>query len=112
MKHDAIRADGAAQVPLADLADFLTAQLQTVYDLTDMPTCMAEAGDLIRKVRFYASLPETGRSMLGRNGIGPRIEMCIASARRTGFNWRTPEDLTELVYVTAARPAQLISRVL
>lgn len=88
MKHDAITADDAAQLPLADLADLLIEQLRTVYDLTDMPTCTYEAGKLIARVRFLATLPDTGRGMLGRNGIGPQIENCVAAAARHGFDWR------------------------
>lgn len=98
MKHDAITAADAAQVPLADLADFLIAQLRTVRAITDMPTSIREADRLIAKVRFYATLPDTGRAMLGRNGIGPAIDMCVDRAARFGFDWRGEDFL-------GARPA-------
>lgn len=93
MKHDAIAAADAAEVPLADLADFLIAHLRTVYDITDMPTSHSEAGRLIAKVRFYGRLQDTGRAMLGRHGIGPAIDMCVDRAARFGFNWRGEDFL-------------------
>lgn len=105
MKHDAIRADGARMDAQALAAQHIAA-LETVPLLTDMSTIRCEAKQLMAKVSWYASNGDRG--MLGRNGLGPQIEMCVSTAARTGFDWRErhglavdPRAFTDLVYHTA-----------
>lgn len=101
MLHQHIAANDTADTPLDVLAADLIARLNRVPEMTDMPTCVSESRKLIARVRFLATLPDIGRAMLGRNGEGPRIAACLASAERHGFDWRSPEALTAIVHQTA-----------
>ncbi|NYD88784.1 hypothetical protein [Sphingomonas melonis] len=96
-----IAANDPATTPVDVIADRLLAGLALVPSITDYPTALYEAKRLASRVRGYANLPNTAPGMLGRNGIQPAIERCIISAGRHGFNWRTPEALTDAVYAAA-----------
>jgi hypothetical protein len=91
--YSTIAAANDTDTPLDVMVEQLTAHLNTVWDMTDMPTCLNEASRLIAKVRFYGTLPDTGRAMLGRNGIGPAIHACVDRAARFGRNWRDVASL-------------------
>ena len=94
-------ANDTADAPLDVIADRLLAGLARVPLITDHPTALYEAERLASRVRGYANLPNVAPGMLGRNGIQPAIERCIISAGRHGFDWRTPEALTDAVYAAA-----------
>lgn len=90
MKHDTSLSRVAERVEASLDAQALAAQhiaaLETVPLLTDMSTLRCEAKQLLSKVRWYAG--NRDRGMLGRNGIGPQIDMCLSAAARTDFDWR------------------------
>lgn len=81
MKHDAITAADAAQVPLTSEH---IARLARVPLLTDMPTTVQRARDLEKEILFGGGHYGT----LGRNGIAPAVDACMRSAVFHGFDWR------------------------
>lgn len=98
MLHQPIpAANDTATTPVDVIAAAHIAALNAVWDMTDMPTCLNEASRLIKKVRFYATLPDTGRAMLGRNGIGPAIYACVERAGRFGRDWRDAASIDAMV---------------
>ena len=84
------------------IADRLLAGLARIPLITDHPTVLHEAKRLASRVRGYVNLPNTAPGMLGRNGIQPAIEACIRAAHFHGFDWRTPEAMTDAVFAVAS----------
>lgn len=60
------------------------AALETVPLLTDMPTTVQRARDLLNEIRLGGGHYAT----LGRNGIAPAVHDCVRSAGFHGFDWR------------------------
>lgn len=81
-----------APTPIADndraaqLAQSHLATLDLIPTVTDFPCTIARADTLRRRVRWFASNGNAG--MLGRNGMGPEIDMLAKSAASHGFEWR------------------------
>ena len=94
-------ANDPAATPVDVIADRLLAGLALVPSITDHPTSLYEVKRLASRVRGYANLPNTAPGMLGRNDIQPAIEACIRAASFHGFDWRTPEVMTDAVYAAA-----------
>lgn len=93
-------ANDPATTPVDVIADRLLAGLVLVPSITDHDSSLFEAERLAKRVRWFARNNDIG--MLGRNGIQPAIERCIRAANFYGFDWRTPEALTDAVFSVAS----------